>query len=347
MTMSNPWSVCASDFPYEGSPIDKMRFLLNYAVLAPSSHNTQPWLFRLHGGGVDIIADRTRALPVIDPHDRELVLSCGAAIGMLRIALRAFGHAGAVELMPNPNDPDLLATIGLGEPHRATRRDTDLRDAITRRRTTRVSFEDRAVRPSVISEMQAMAANDWITVKICMRRNERTELANLISEADRLQFADPSFRRELGAWMHSRHSATRDGMSLASMGVPDLLTPLGAAALRSFDIGGGRAAASQEIATHSPAIAIVATDRECPEDWLLAGQALANILTIATARGLSCGYLNQPVEVPGLRLRLAQTFLPDTYPQLILRLGYGPQIPPAVRRSVDEVVTGEVILAHV
>src|SRR5260370_30957797 len=113
MKTSDPWTVRATDFPQEGSTTDKLRFLLNYAVLAPSSHNSQPWLFRLHGEEVDLIADRTRALPVIDPHDRELLLSCGAALGMLRIALRSFGYMGAVSLLPNPTDQDQLARIGL------------------------------------------------------------------------------------------------------------------------------------------------------------------------------------------------------------------------------------------
>jgi hypothetical protein len=347
MKISDPWSVRAADFPHAGSSIDKMRFLLNYAVLAPSSHNTQPWLFRLHGDGVDVIADRTRALPVVDPHDRELVLSCGAAIGMLRIALRGFGYAGAVELMPKPNDPDLLATIGLGEPHNTTCGEIELRDAIPRRRTARVAFEQRSVPSSVITSLQAVAANDWIMLRVFGTKAERADLAQLVAEANRLQFADPSFRRELAAWMHSRHGLTHDGMSLSSMGVPDILTPIGAATLRSFDIGNGRAAASEDIAALTPALAIVATDRECPEDWLLAGQALANILITAAAAGLVCGYLNQPIEVPGLRMRLAQMLLPHTYPQLILRMGYGPAIPPAARRSVEDVIIGEDMLAHV
>ena len=346
MKPSDPWAVQAGDFPHEGSAIDKLRFVVNYAVLAPSSHNTQPWLFRLNGESLDVIADRTRALPVIDPHDRELVLSCGTAIGMLRIALRAFGHAGTVELLPNPSDPDLLARIGLGQPHRRRRRSGNCSHAITRRRTSRVAFEERPLPQAAVKALQEAAAHDWVTLKLFTTDAKRARIASLIGEADRLQFADPSFRRELAAWMHARHGLTRDGMSLASMGVPDLLTPLGALALRSFDMGGDRAARSEEIAKFSPALAVLATDRECPEDWLLAGQALANILVVATAAGLSCGYLNQPIEVPGLRLALAEMFLPTSYPQLLLRLGYGPNIPPAARRPIAEVIMGEAVFVY-
>jgi hypothetical protein len=61
-----------------GSPEEQFKCLINHAIFAPSGHNTQPWLFRLVGDHMDLIADRTRGLPVVDPYDRELTISCGA-----------------------------------------------------------------------------------------------------------------------------------------------------------------------------------------------------------------------------------------------------------------------------
>ena len=85
---TNAWSVDPRGFPGDGSPEEQLAFALGYAVLAPSGHNTQPWRFRIHGDVVEVRADRTCALPVLDPADRELILSCGAALFFLRIALR-------------------------------------------------------------------------------------------------------------------------------------------------------------------------------------------------------------------------------------------------------------------
>jgi hypothetical protein len=342
----NPWTVQASEFPREACTMDKLRFVLNYAITAPSSHNTQPWLFRLHGDKVDLIADRTRALPVVDPHDRELTISCGAAIGMLRIALRGFGYESLVELLPNRNEPDLLAIIALGPEHVATATEVKLRDAILRRRTARVRFEHMHPGRQTIATLQQAAAREYVALRFFMSEAQRESLAALIVESDKLQFADPSFRRELASWMHARHGFSRDGMSLSSMGVPDLLTPISALAVRTFDVGNGKAAASAEIVEFTPALAVLATDRDRAEEWLLAGQALAHVLVAATAAGLSTGYLNQPIEIPGLRLRLSEMTAPHSYPQLILRFGYGPSIPPASRRSVDEVVIAETELAQ-
>src|SRR5690606_20406923 len=68
------------DFPFDGSPEAKLRFLLSYAILAPSNRNTQPWRWRISEDMIELYADRGRALPHLDPDDRELIMSCGAAL---------------------------------------------------------------------------------------------------------------------------------------------------------------------------------------------------------------------------------------------------------------------------
>ena len=73
-----PWRINADGFPASGFATDRLEYLLGYAILAPSPHNSQPWLFRLNTSDVEIFADRRRALPVTDPHGRELRLACGA-----------------------------------------------------------------------------------------------------------------------------------------------------------------------------------------------------------------------------------------------------------------------------
>ena len=103
----------SGEFPAGGGPDEKLLFLLSLAVRAPSSHNTQPWLFRIQGHEVDLIADLNRSLPVVDPLNRELIISCGAALHHLRVAARYFGHSCRIEPFPQPEYPDLLARFSL------------------------------------------------------------------------------------------------------------------------------------------------------------------------------------------------------------------------------------------
>ena len=102
------------DFPHEGTTFEKWKFLLQYAVLAPSSHNTQPWLFHVRGNDLELYADRTRSCHIVDPDGRELIMSCGCALFHLRSAMAHFGYFGGVTVLPDSNDPDLLARVCLG-----------------------------------------------------------------------------------------------------------------------------------------------------------------------------------------------------------------------------------------
>src|SRR6266487_797924 len=90
---ANPWTVSEADFPVTGPPTEQLQFLLSYAVLAPSEYNTQPWLFNVTNRTAQLYADRSRRLPRLDPDDRELVISCGAALLNLRLAPTHFGPA--------------------------------------------------------------------------------------------------------------------------------------------------------------------------------------------------------------------------------------------------------------
>ena len=91
-----PWQIDESEFASLIGVEDQIRFLLRYAVLAPSAHNTQPWLFKVVPDGVEVYPDVTRRLAVIDPDDRTLLMSIGAAITNLRVAAAHFVFESSV-----------------------------------------------------------------------------------------------------------------------------------------------------------------------------------------------------------------------------------------------------------
>ena len=75
--------------------------LIRQATKAPSGHNAQPWLFRIKTDGIEIYADTTRRLPVVDPHDRELFVSLGCAVENLCIAATTKGYEPKVDIAEN------------------------------------------------------------------------------------------------------------------------------------------------------------------------------------------------------------------------------------------------------
>ena len=335
------WAIDEGDYPSAGSAADKLRYLVGYAILAPSSHNTQPWLFRIAGDRLELMADLSRRLPVVDPEDRALVISCGAALAVLLTAMRHFGHAGETELLPDGSDSNSLATVGLGPAHVPTAADNARFGAITRRRTTRLEFEDEALPPGLAEELIGLASGEGAEVAIVTERRSKSAVARLVAKGDRAQFANSDFRAELASWVHSRRSASRDGMSGANFGMPDILSAVGGLVIRTFDMGDGIASKDEEIAAGSPALVLVATAGDAPIDWLRAGMAHIDMLLAVTAAGLTAAYLNQPVEVARLRPALRRAAHASGVPQLLFRIGRAPEIAPAVRRSVESVLAAQ------
>lgn len=131
---------------------NELQALVQAASLAPSSHNTQPWLFRIDGPTVALLADRTRALPVNDPEDRELTISCGCALFNLRVAAATASMQAQVQLLPDTGDEDLLARVRLA-PASDARALADLGPAMTERRTYRERFAATVVDPKMLRSL--------------------------------------------------------------------------------------------------------------------------------------------------------------------------------------------------
>jgi nitroreductase len=338
VAVSSPWNITASQFPDAETMADKLRFFVSYAILAPSSHNTQPWRFQLTDNRIDLYADRTRALPVMDPDDRELFMSCGAALYNLRLAMRHFGYTDTVVLLPDPNSPDLVARVDVTWPGRATGEEHDLFWAIPRRRTNRFIYTSQPVPVIVIKRFETIARAEGVTFHVVRGDDRRHAVADLIAEADRIQWADKRFRRELAAWLHPERHHSRDGIPGHATSVAELVAYSGPFLLRTFDWGRGQAAKDRQLATGSPLLAVLETEQDTPTAWLEAGQALERVLLQACAAGLAASYLNQPIEVTDLRQRLGALVDVAGFPQLLLRMGYGPEVEPTPRRGLDEVI---------
>ncbi len=332
------WSVSEADFPREGTPEQQLKFVLQYAVLAPSGHNTQPWLFRLQDDLLEVLADRTRALPVVDPDDRELTMSCGGALFHVRLALRHFGYRGIIEVLPKNHDPDLLAYVRMGDPYQARPEEQQLFRAIPRRRTNRTRFEARPLPEALMVDLQAAARTEGAALEIMRSESRRHALVDLVAEGDRIQMANKSFRRELAAWVRPNRSSNRDGIPGYGFGLADFISVGGPFVIRTFDLGGFQAARDRELADGSPVLAVLSTEADTPRDWLAAGQALERVLLRARCDNVWGSFLNQPIEVEELRPRLREALDTTGHPQTILRMGYGPEVRPTPRRSIDEVL---------
>lgn len=305
-------------------PTPQLQALVQAATLAPSSHNTQPWLFRLEGQVIELLADRTRALPVNDPDDRELTISCGCALFNLRVAAAAAGLQAQVEPWPDAADTDLLARVHLSL-NGAGQALAAMQAAMGERRTYRERFAATAVGPMALRSLVDAVHSEAASLAVLDTADQRLGAAALVAEGDAMLWANPSWRRELAAWMHPRRRG--DGLTL-----PALAIPVAQMVVRTFDMGHGVAAKDRQLADESPVLAMLSTAGDMPGDWLAAGQALQRLLLVGVQLGLQASYLNQAVQVAMLRPKLQQLTGRPGYAQLLLRIGNPTQVKPAAPR---------------
>lgn len=302
-----------------------LRLAVESATRAPSIHNTQPWLFHLSGSGeegaVDLYADRSRALPALDPSGRQLETSCGVALLFLRVSLRAFGLDAVVTLLPD-DDADHLAHVALTHGSAATSDEQNLADEIVRWHSRRSAFGDRTLDPTLVAEFRRAAESEGAWLVSVHRRDDQIALITLLSRADREQARDPAYQAELRAWLRTEPSS--DGIPVQAL--PGHVERHSDVVVRDFNPGriGERPSSATAVppVDENPALIVLGTDCDGVGDHLVAGMALGRVLLHAGALGVSASLLGQVMDLPGPRaaLRTALNLLGE--PQTVLRMGY-------------------------
>ncbi|MEU2287734.1 nitroreductase [Streptomyces sp. NPDC013178] len=310
------------------------------AAAAPSMHNAQPWRFRYLTGErlLTLRADPQRAMPRSDPDNRALHIGCGAALFNLRVAAAHANLLPATRLLPEPQDPLLLAAVRLADESRG-RPDEDLarlHPAIRERHTSRHPFAEKDVPEDVRATLQGAAEREGAALLFPGPWHAETVL-DLIRDAESRDTLDPDASEDLVRWTRLGPEA-----DTAVDGVPEYaFGPRkrdGKAPVRDF--AGRRRVADRGTTTfeHTPHLALLSTPGDRPADWLRAGQALERVLLEATLADLATSLTSHALEDRALRLLARDPVSGAGQVQMVLRLGYGPRGPATPRRPVPDIL---------
>jgi hypothetical protein len=322
--------------PQAAGPPSPLLDLVRYATLAPSSHNTQCWRFRLAADSVAILPDLDRRCPVVDPDDHHLFVSLGCAAENLVQAAAAAGLDGQARFNATS---DGSVDIAL-EPARAVR--SALFEAIPRRQSTRGEYDGRPLANEELRLLEAAGTGEGVRVLLLTERSRMETLLELVIQGNTAQMRDPAFVAELKQWIRFSYAQAvrhRDGLASAASGNPSLPPWLGR---RVFDLVFTEAAENDKYARHlhsSAGVAVFVSEADDQAHWVEAGRAFQRFALQATALGIRTAHLNQPVEVPALRAELARTLgIASGRPDLLVRFGRGPKLPRSLRRPVEAVL---------
>lgn len=313
-----------------GLSADEVVDVLTAATLAPSVHNTQPWRFRLDQDRIDLFPDLDRGLPATDPENRELRLSCGAALFNLRLALRDHGIRPLVTLLPGIDAPGAVASIRRGGNRELDEETRQLIRAMPARRSNRKPFRDV---PIPVGHRQALvraAERERSWLHVVTDHEDRARLQRLVAKAHRIQTEDPRVRTELSVWTGARST---DGVPPASGGIRP--APQDEWALRDFQANERVPGKDYE---SDPLVVVLCSFDDGPLAELQAGQALQRVLLTATTLGLSASFMSQAIEVRPIRDQLRRALGGSLTPQTVLRIGFGSPVPASPRRPIGDLL---------
>lgn len=313
-----------------------MRELVRYAILAPSSHNTQCWKFKLDEGSIAIRPDLSRRCPVVDPDDHHLFVSLGCATENMIHAALAGGLTGPVIFHPEGDGEIKLAM----EKTRAVR--SPFFEAIPRRQSTRGEYDGTAVSPEELHLLEQAGTGNGVRVMLLTDKKKMEQVLEYVIQGNTVQMRDPDFVAELKSWIRfSENEAVRSGDGLFSRctGNPSAPRWLGSMLFNMFFTEKAENDKYARQVRSSAGIAVFVSEADDRAHWVEAGRAFERFALQATALGIRTAHLNQAVEVRTLRPEFASALnIASGRPDLIIRFGRGPEMPRSLRRPMESVL---------
>ena len=315
-------------------PADQVDFLIATAARAPSVHNTQPWRFRVGEFAIELYADTRRKLQT-DPLGREMLISCGAALFGLRLAVRSLGYLPMVELLPDRAQLRLLARVRLGSAVPMTAKERQMLEAVPHRHTHRGPFDPGPLPAGLLAGLQHDAFAEGATLAPVDPGIAYQQLADIVGAAGRRQDLDPAAHAEMLRWSRAAADSAQDGIPAHAF--PASSGPQrGRLPQRDFDMG--RDLGMLPAGGPPPAVtAVLLTSADGRADWLRAGQALHRLLAHSASRWVFASLYTQPLEAAAIRALIKDRLALPGAPQMLMQLGLARTTRSTARRPPAEV----------
>ncbi len=312
----------------------QLQATLQLACRAPSFHNSQPWLWTVGAGTVELHLDPER-LVASDSSGRQALLSCGAILDHFRVASAATGWTANVDRYPNPNAHKHLATIDFSPMDFVTDGHRHRADAIRRRRTDRLPFAAPADWDTFEPLLHRIAGDVVLLDVLDAGARPALHKAAALTESARLD--DSTYHADMYWWTTSSDSGTGiPHSSLTSQSEGDRVG-IG----RRFPITHHQDQ-RPEVPVDEARIVVLSTYDDTRLDVLRCGETLSAVLLAATMADLASCTLTHLTEVPAGR-DILRELTGRELPQVLIRMGCTPadeEIPPPTPRlPLADVVT--------
>lgn len=329
-------SINADEFPWSGSWQDKAFFLLKYGILAPSTHNSQPWLFKITEHKIDVYYNAKYKLPKADPKSRDLNISLGCCIENIHIAADYYKMPHNIMYHDQPSD-DLRASIQFLDSeltHSPNEEFRPLLQSILQRKNARGLFDGGSIDKEVIENV-LHPVEDGIEVNFVTDQDTLERIAEITLQGIEIAYNDPGFRREMSEWMHNNYSKTKEGIFGHTLRLSNVMSIFFPIAVRYLNIGKKVAALNGKSWQSSSGAIVISSSNENPEQWMKIGRLAEHFMLELPLRGLQTSIFAAGIESGDLQKEIKSAVKTKYSPQFLfcvgamsdIQKGFSPRIP--------------------
>lgn len=326
------WDINEKDFSVSGGIEDKIKFLLNFAVLAPSSHNTEPWKFKIQGNELELSADFSRHLPESDKNKRMIYISLGCAVANTLIAANYFGLKYEVNYLENR-----AKIIFVSEVANRARTDAHLFKAIKNRRTNRFFYKNIPVASEVSDEFKNLNNFQEIKIDLVADKETKQKIAEIMGEGMKRIMSQKPFRRELADWLRTNLTLKCDGMPGNGHRMNLFTSIIAPHILRNIDVSDVEKDKAIKRVLNFPALGVISSKEDNAINFIHAGEILERLSLAIKSRMMDIAIMVAIIEDPESRAKLQTALKSEFLPQMFFGFGFAEHpAPKSPRRKLND-----------
>ena len=337
----NPRDINPSDFKKLEKYEERIRFLLRYAVLAPSTHNTQPWLFKIQGNRCEIFYDERYLLPEADPKRRDLFISMGCLLENLAIAANYFNVIFDLKIDVDSQTTQVATfTIeGLSS--------TNFNDSYEKLLfTIPTRINARGLYTSLEGDLDLVEAarlnlpqeyTNGININLISEKSKIEKVASLTAKGLELAYNQPRFRKEVSKWMKNSLTRKKEGLPGYSLKMPFLFSFILPTLVRYKDIGKFLGKLNSKSLASAPVVTIISSKLSEPLTWVNVGRIAQRMMLDINSQGLNTSIFIAAIEMGDLYKELKNITGINDDPQFLFVVGRVDSLPRFTpRHNIDK-----------
>jgi hypothetical protein len=304
------------------SPRERIAFLLQYAVLAPSTHNSQPWSFKIGDNFCEIIKNDEHPIIYADPKGRDIMISFGCLIENLVIAAKYFKVFKDVDYILETSLIARVNFINLNKSNLGSdETEESLLKAILYRVTARGIFNNEIISQEIVQNLYKLTKPDSLHLCLLENKSDIEKIGDLTRRGLVMAYKDKRFRKEMSEWFNHGLSLKPTGIPGYSLRMPISLSFVFSWIVRHFDIGKKLGELNYASICSAPLVAIITADENSEKNWLETGRYAENLMLQANAMGYKASIFTAAIEMGDLYKDIQSLIKTQQIPQFVIVIG--------------------------